>query len=82
MSALQKAKKNLIIPLIFTKAAQNIINEEYDKMANNPKFIELFLFKLKTFTEELIREGVDIDAMSNRSFRINIGEKMSSWVEE
>ena len=82
MSALQKAKKNLIIPLIFTKAAQNIINEEYDKMAKNPKFIELFLFKLKTFTEELIREGVDIDAMSNRSFRINIGEKMSSWAEE
>jgi hypothetical protein len=51
-------------------------------MANNPKFIELFLFKLKTFTEELIREGVNIDAMSNRNFRINIGERMSSWAEE
>jgi hypothetical protein len=81
-SAVQKAKKNPIITLIFTKAVQNIINEEYDKMVNNPKFIELFLFKLRAFTEELIREGVDIDAMSNRSFRINIGEKMSSWAEE
>lgn len=81
-SAVQKAKKNPIIPLIFTKAAQNIIKEQYDKMMNDPKFIELFLFKLRAFTEELIREGVIIDTMSNRDFRISIGIKMSSWVEE
>jgi hypothetical protein len=81
-SAIQKIKKLPIFALMFTKAAQNIIKEQYDRVENNPKFIELFLFKLRAFTQELISEGVNIDTMSKRDFRIIIANKMSSWMEE
>lgn len=81
-STVQKVKKLSIIPLIFTKAAENIMKEQYDKMENDPKFIELFLFKLRAFTDALIKEGVNIDTMSNPEFKIFMAGKIYSWMEE
>jgi hypothetical protein len=51
-------------------------------MENDSKFIELFLFKLRAFTEQLMREGVDIDNMSNQDFQLFMAGKISSWIME
>ena len=76
-----KVKKHPLIALI-TQAPDNTIKEQYDLMENDPKFVELFLFKLRAFTSDLIREGVNIDAMSNQDLQIFLAGKIVSWMSE
>ncbi len=79
--ALKKIKRHPLIALI-TKVGDNTMSDQYDMMENDPKFIELFLFKLRAFTDDLIRLGVDIDAMSKRDFQIIMANKLFSWMED
>lgn len=81
-SVVTKVKKHPLIALITTTTTDNTIKDQYNIMENDPKFIELFLFKLRAFTEELIREGVNLDTMSKRDFQIIMANKIYSWMEE
>ena len=80
-SAITKIKRHPLIALI-TSVSSNTIKDQYEMMENDPKFVELFLFKLRAFTEELIRVGVDIDAMSNKDFQIIMATKINSWIKD
>lgn len=80
-TAVKKVKRHPFIALV-TKAPDNTMKEQYDMMENDPKFVELFLFKLRAFTIDLIRQGVNLDTMSNKDFQIFMAEKISSWMME
>ena len=51
-SVVREAEKHPIIALLRTKEADNIIKEQLNRMENDTKFHELFLFKLKAYTED------------------------------
>lgn len=51
-------------------------------MENDPNFVELLLFKLRAFTDELIREGVNIDTMAKQDFQIILTNKIYNWMED
>lgn len=80
-SAVNKIKRHPLIALII-RAGGNTLSDQYEMMENDPKFIELFLFKLRAFTDEFIRIGLDIDTMSGRDFKIIMANKLSNWIED
>lgn len=67
---------------LITQAPDNTVKKQYDLIENDPKFVKLFLFKLRAFTIDLIREGVNIDTMSNQDLQIFLASKISSWMSE
>lgn len=81
-SAVRKIKKHPLIALITTTVTDNTIKDQYNIMENDPTFVELFLFKLRAYTDDLIRLGVDLDAMPNLDFKIIMANKLSSWIND
>jgi len=51
-------------------------------MENDAKFHELFLFKLRAYTEEMIRQGINIDTMPKLDFKLFMANKIYFWMME
>ena len=51
-------------------------------MEHDTKFHELFLFKLKAYTEDMIQQGVNIDTMSKLDFQLFMVNKIYFWMME
>ncbi|MCJ7770531.1 hypothetical protein MUP37_03020 [Candidatus Bathyarchaeota archaeon] len=77
----RKVKKHPLIDLMTAPLRDNTIKNQYNMMENNPKFLEQFVFKLRASTNEMIREGVNLDMMSNQRFLIILASEISSWME-
>ena len=50
-------------------------------MEKEERFVEQFITKLRDFTAELIKDGLNLDAISNEDFEIIIANKVSSWMK-
>jgi sulfite reductase alpha subunit-like flavoprotein len=79
-SIVREAEKHPILALLRTKEANNIIKEQLNRMENDAKFHELFLFKLRAFTSEMILQGVNIDIMSKLDFQLLMANKIFFWM--
>jgi len=79
-SVVREAEKQPILALLRTKEADNIIKEQLNRMENDTKFHELFLFKLKAYTEDMIQQGVNLDTMSKLDFQLFMANKIYFWM--
>ena len=79
-SAVREADKHPIIVLLRTTEADNLIKEQFNRMENDSQFSELFLFKLRAFTDDMIRQGVNIDIMLKLEFQLLMANKIYFWM--
>ena len=79
-SVVREAEQHPILALLRTKEADNIIKKQLNRMENDAKFHELFLFKLRAYTEEMIRQGVNIDVMPELDFKLFMANKIYFWM--
>lgn len=79
-SVVREADRHPIIALLRTKEADNIIKEQFNRMENDTKFHELFLFKLRAFTSDMIMQGVNIDLMSTLDLKLLMANKIYFWM--
>jgi len=79
-SVVREAEKHPILALLRTKEADNIIKEQLNRMENEAQFHEVFLFKLRAYTEEMIRQGINIDTMPKLDFKLFMANKIYFWM--
>jgi hypothetical protein len=79
-SAVREADRNPMVVLMRTSESDNIIKEQFNRMENDPQFGELFLFKLRAFTSDMIQQGINIDIMSKLDFLLLMATKIISWM--
>jgi hypothetical protein len=79
-SAVREAYRNPMIVLMRTTESDNMIKEQFNRMENDPQFGELFLFKLRAFTDNMINQGVNIDIMSKPEFLMLMAVKIHFWM--
>ena len=78
--ALKEFDENPIYALLRTTKADNIIKKQFNRIENDPLFGELLLFKLRAFTDDLIREGVNIDIMPELELKLLMAYKILFWM--
>jgi hypothetical protein len=81
-TAVTKVKRHPVIAIITAPHQDNTLKDQYDRMEKEERFVEEFITKLRDFTSEMIREGVNLDTMSNRKFQIIMASEISSWMED
>ncbi len=81
-SVVREADMHPIIALLRTKEANNIIKEQFNRIENDYQFSELFLFKLRAFTSDMILQGVNIDIMLKLEFQLLMANKIFFWMME
>jgi len=79
-NVVREAEKHPFIALLRTTEADNIIKEQLNRMENDTKLHELFLFKLKAYSEDMIQQGVNIDTMSKLDFQLFMANKIYFWM--
>ncbi len=74
--------KHPLYALIKSEHVDERVKESLKRIEGDSRFSELLLFKLKEYTERLIKEGVDLDVLSVEEFTGLIGGKLVSWFLE
>jgi hypothetical protein len=78
--ALKEFDENPIYALLRTTKADNIIKKQFNRIENDPQFGELFLFKLRAYTSDMIRESVNIDIMPELELKLLMAYKILFWM--
>lgn len=71
-----------LVALLKRKKAENMIKDLFGQVENDPRFGELFLYKLREYTSDIISKGVNVDDMSSEEFCAFMGGKMAYWLGE
>ena len=79
---IRKVKRHPVIAIMTAPHQDNTLKDQYDRMEKEERFVEDFITKLRDFTSELVRAGLDLDTLSNEDFEIIIANKVSSWMKK